>query len=303
MVAGNHRGFHSSRSFSPRGGKWVRRFGETRDWLKDLYVSLDRTRTFGLAAETAFWLFLSLLPLLAIAGLVAARLSIENWQELTPIIESFPPAPREFVTSELLKVAEWDEGTVGLGGTITFLWLASSGVHAIFDALEIESGAERPWIRQRSLALATCFLLSISIAILAILGPGVEAVFSEIGRRAPLLAGVGELSWGGRLVRGAVGLGVLILQIYGLYWLGIPSRARKRMPLWPGAVVTGVLQLILSFGYGWYISTMGTGTAYTAGLTIVGLILTALYLFVVALLVGAAVNRKLGGFSGGRKHG
>jgi uncharacterized BrkB/YihY/UPF0761 family membrane protein len=87
-----------------------------------------------------------------------------------------------------------------------------------------------------------------------------------------------------------------VAQTSTLYWIGIPRQTRVRMPLWPGVLTTAVLQVALSFGYAMYLSTVGDGAAYTAGLTVVGLVLTALYLFVVALLIGATVNRMLGSF-------
>jgi uncharacterized BrkB/YihY/UPF0761 family membrane protein len=55
---------------SPRG-----RLRAAWDWGVEFYECLDRSRTFGLAAETAFWLFLSMIPLAAVGGLIAARLS------------------------------------------------------------------------------------------------------------------------------------------------------------------------------------------------------------------------------------
>lgn len=276
--------------------KLKRNAGAAKQWLSELYECIDRTRTLGLAAETAFWLFLSLLPLLAIAGLIAARLSLENWREVTPIIESFPPAARELISAELVKVSQWDEGTIGVAGSLTFLWLASSGVHAIFEALQIETGAHRPWLRQRLIAFAACIMLSLSVAVLAILGPGIEAALSEVGQGLSFLPNLTEHVSTSRVTRGLIAVVVLVGQVSGLYWLGIPAKARARMPLWPGVLVTFGLQLILSLGYSAYLAAAGDGAAYTAGLTVLGLVLTALYLFVLALLIGAVVNRMLGGF-------
>jgi membrane protein len=253
---------------------------------------MGRTRTFGLAAETAFWLFLSLLPLLAVGGFVAARLSLENWSGVMPIVATLPPAARGFVREELTKLSMWDQ-TVGITASLTFLWLASSGVHAIFDALEVETATHRRWYQKRALAVVACLGLSLSMAALAVLGPGVQIALSDIGRRLPFLTG---LPAAGPTIRVFLGLVVLVAQTSTLYWIGIPRQTRVRMPLWPGVLTTAVLQVALSFGYAMYLSTVGDGAAYTAGLTVVGLVLTALYLFVVALLIGATVNRMLGSF-------
>src|SRR5882672_3487458 len=154
-------------------------------WLRDLYVCLDRTRTFGLAAQTAFWLFLSLIPLAAVAGLAAARISSEHWDRVNPLLRSLPVATRGLIQSELVKVSSWNGGTVSITAAIVFVWLGSSGIHALFDALELETGASRPWWKKRALSIATCFGLSITVAILAVLGPGLEGGIDWLARLIP----------------------------------------------------------------------------------------------------------------------
>jgi membrane protein len=66
------------------------------------------------------------------------------------------------------------------------------------------------------------------------------------------------------------------------------------MPIFPGALVAVLMQACLSFGYSTYVSRMGSGGAYTAGLAIIGLTMMGIYLFVVALLTGAVVNKRIG---------
>jgi membrane protein len=263
-------------------------------WLADLYARMDRARTLGLAAETAFWLFLSLLPLAAVAGLVAARLTTNNWDHFSPLLNRLPVAARDLIASELIKVASWHGGTVGLTGTVIFVWLASSGIHAIFDALEIETGATRPWWKKRLLAMGTCVGLSLAVAILAILGPGLEGALGWLGRGFPPFANLGPPTPIGRLVRFVLGCSTMFAYVCALYWVGVPPEARRRMPIVPGAIITVVLHASLSFAYATYLSKVGNGTTYSAGLAIIGVTLTALYLFAVALLTGAMVNRKLG---------
>lgn len=265
------------------------RIDRTKHWLAALFACIGRTRTFGLAAETAFWLFLSLLPLLAVAGFLAARLSLANWHEITPFVRTLPPAAQNLIGNELTKVSALDGETVGVLGVLTFLWLGSSGVHAIFDALEIETGAHRRWLPKRALALATCIGLSLSVAVLAILGPGMEAALGALGERARL----NESFATSRILRAILGFLILTGQTWCLFRIGIPKQVNARMPTFPGVLVAAVLQVLLGIGYTGYISMVGDGSAYTAGLTLVGLVLTALYLYVVALLIGATINRTL----------
>lgn len=264
-------------------------------WLRDLYVCLDRTRTFGLASQTAFWLFLSLIPLAAVAGLAAARISSAHWDRVNPLLRSLPAPARELIQSELVKVSSWNGGTVSITAAVVFVWLGSSGVHALFDALEVETGAERPWWKKRALSIATCLGLSIIVAVLAVLGPGLEGGVDWLARWIPGFEGFDfRNTWWQLPVRVLLSLALGFGYVSALYWVGVPPSARGRLPILPGAAVAVGMQAALRFGYGYYVSHFGNGAAYTAGLAVIGLTLTGLYLFAIALLTGAVVNRKLG---------
>lgn len=263
-------------------------------WAKDLLVRLDRTRTFGLAAETAFWLLLSLVPLAAVLGLVAARLSMGNWRDAAPLLSSLPAAARDLVGTELARLATWNGGTVGAGSAAMFLWLASTGVHSIFDSLELQVGSSRPWWKKRLLALAACVALSVAVALLAFLGPGLDRATGSLGAWLPSLRGLGGPGSASRALRLAVSAAIVFGYTCGLYRLGIPSTARRPMPIVPGAVVAMLLEIASGYVYALYLAEVGDGGAYVAGLAAIGVTMMGLYTFVAALLVGAAVNRQLG---------
>jgi membrane protein len=258
-------------------------------WLRDLYEDLDRTRTFGRAAEIAFWLFLSLVPLLAAAGLVAARISTTNWRRVTPILLSLPESTRTVIQQELEKVARWNGGAVGLTGAVVFIWLASTGVHSIFEAFEVESGAPRSWVKRRLLAIATCAALSVVVATLAVIGPGLERI---IEMAAPNGSDF-ESSTPMDIARGTLSFAIAIGYVSALYWVGIPRPGKRRAFLVPGALVAVVLQAVMSFGYASYLSRFTEQPVYGAGLGLVAATLMALYLFALSLLSGAAVIRRM----------
>lgn len=251
-------------------------------------------RIFGLAAQTAFWLFLALIPLAAVAGLLAARLSVENWQALSPLLVALPGSTRELVATELVTVSRWNGGAVGMTSAVVFIWAGSSGVHAIFDALEVEAGASRSWGKKRLLAVVTCLALSLAVGVLAVLGPGMEGALQALARYLP---GLGP--WGGpptllgRIGRILFSALLLFGYVSALYRVGVPRDGSRSLPIVPGAIVAVILETVLSLGYSLYVSRMGAGAAYGTGLTIIALTLTALYLFSIAFLVGAAVNRKI----------
>ena len=67
------------------------------DFLRCVFARLALRRSLGLAAEMAFWLFLSLLPLSAVAGLVTAKLASGNASIAALLLDSLPRATREMV--------------------------------------------------------------------------------------------------------------------------------------------------------------------------------------------------------------
>jgi membrane protein len=270
--------------------------------LQSLRKGASRARTFGLAAAMAFWLFLSLVPLAAVAGLLAARLVAARPWVLQSALASVPPQVRELVMSQVQQVAHWHGGAVAPAAVATFVWLASSGVSAIFDALEAQTGTSRPWWRRRLFAIASCVGLSIGTAVVALLSVGLDRLraFAEHVLGGPTIPAAGAplvhaverpltfaLRWGAGAV---IWVGMIAL----LYRVGIPGKKSEHDPVLPGAILAAVLHSVLGGGYGWYVATLGSRSgAYEAGLAVIGVTLVTLWLFSVALLLGAELNRVL----------
>ena len=266
---------------------WVVR---AREWIDPMMRGISRARTLGLAAEMSFWLFLSLVPLAAVAGLVAARLATRGSLG-AGLLSSVPPDVRKMIETEVHQVANWQGSTVAPLAVGMFLWLAASGVHAVFDALEVQAGTSRPWWKQRLLALATCAALSTGVALLGLLAVGVGWIETLAGKAVPL-AGTGA-TVAGMLLRAVAGIAIGVAMVAGLYRVGIPRVARVRIPVLPGAMLAVFLIAGLGWGYRVYVSTTGTGDAYQGGLAVIGVTLMTLWLFSVALLLGAELNRLL----------
>lgn len=264
-------------------------------WVKCLLSRLDANRALGLGAEMAFWLFLSLLPLAAVAGVVAAKLAVGNWSIAAPVLNSLPGATRDLLAGEMGKMAAWNGGQVGLSAGAMFIWLASSGVHSVFDGIEIEANATpRPWWKKRLAAILSCIALSVGVALLAVLGTGMGWMWQFVGGSTLFQALKFESSVFGQIVRLVIGAGVSFGLVSGLYWIALPKATRKTMPIAPGALLAIGLQLVIGFGYGFYITKTGDGGAYQAGLASIGVTLMALYLLCAVMLVGIEVNQMLG---------
>jgi membrane protein len=238
------------------------------------------SRVVDSATAAAFWLFLSLLPLAAVAAMVAANIAIADVSVLHSIFTVVPESSRELVGSELGKVAALRGGTTTPISFVVFVWLASSGVHGLLDAFDATTRCKRSWLHKRAVAIAMCVALSVGVGALA-------AFAGALRRVMPALASLHRPE---RVLLGFVFEAALISL---LFMTGISRRARKTMPVIPGAIASAVLHTALASGYVVYISSLGTGSAYQAGLATIGVTMTVVYLFTLSLLVGVTINAVL----------
>jgi membrane protein len=266
-----------------------REISRAREWLAPILRGVTRARTLGLAAEMSFWLFLSLVPLAAIAGLVAARLATSHAPLTGSVLSSVPPDARRMIESQVEAVAQWNGGKVAPVALGTFVWLAASGVHSVFDALEVQSGTTRPWWKKRLLAIATCVGLSVGVAILGVLAVGLDRL-AVLAGRAVSLEGTGA-TVASVLARSVSGCIVSVAMVAALYRVGIPREAPRRTPILPGALLAVALLAALGWGYRLYVSRAGAGDAYLGSLAVIGVTLMTLWLFSIALLLGAELNK------------
>jgi membrane protein len=267
-------------------------------WLRSAVKGIVRARTFGLAAEMSFWLFLALVPLAAVAGLVVARVAMSEMGIFGSLLSSVPPSVQALIAEQVERVAAWHGRTVAPAAAALFVWLASTGVHAMFDALEVQSATSRPWWKKRLLAIATCIALSVGVAFWALCASGIDRVQPLAGRTLPALLGAAHRPVV-QAVRWLVFVIVAVAIVAGIYRVGIPRRTGTRHVVLPGAILTVALQLGLGRSYGLYIAKVGNGDAYQAGLAAVGLTLMTVWLFSVSLLLGVQLNVSWAGSGAG----
>ena len=269
----------------------VRRWPSASEWLAQMGHGLSRARTLGLAAEVSFWLFLALVPLTAMAGLIAARLIAARGMGVLDVFATVPPEARQTIAKEVTQAASWNGGHVAPLAIATFLWLSASGLQSIFDVLEVQAGGSRSWIRKRLIALGACVALSIGVALLGLIGVGLERIEALLGATSPSLIHGLAPSIAGGVARTVAALAIGLAMIAGLYRVGLPRKAGAAFPVVPGAALAIALIALLGAAYRLYVSMVGTGDAYLGGLAAVGVTLMTLWLFSVAILLGAELNR------------
>lgn len=237
---------------------------------------MDESRTFGVAAEMAFWLFLALVPLAAITGVLVARFGL-GFDLARPLLEGIPSGALDLVDHEVAQASA--ATSITPFAALAYLWLASSGIHAVFDGFDAQTKVARTWVHKRLWSLVSCVALTAT------------ALALGLGGLAWSRLHLGDtLSFGVRIVVSAL---VLYLAVAWLYRVGLPSTVRRSMPLWPGTMLVVVTVVVGVLGYGAYLSVAGDGSVYLAGLAVTAITMMLLYVFAFALLLGLVVNRAL----------
>jgi membrane protein len=284
------------------------------------------------ASAMAFNFFLSLIPLLVVLGYLVGQVARRRGVEplLGPLLETTPEMAGGVVRKEVERMAGSSASLAPIG-VAGFLWLASSGTHGLMDVFELALGApRRPWWKKRALAMV--WVLG-AVTTLCVAAWGIvqwDAFFHPTERpvatvpsasvgvtpsaatsaHAPAKATVPPHARRGvaglprpRVLRApaernAVVVAMLALALAGLaafYRFSVERPPGIRRRAWPGAFVALGGWLLVSWGFGTYVSSLGEYALYYGSLAAVAVLLVWLWLISLALLLGAEVNAQLEG--------
>jgi len=245
------------------------------------------------AAGVAFYGLLALVPLLGAIvlsyGLVAEpRTVIGHVQGLTGVM---PADAAKLIGEMLLNVVQQSSGKKGLGIFVALaiaLFGARNAAGSIITALNIayEEQERRGFITVNLLSIGMT-LGAVVVALLAVTAVAALGFLQELIPSAPALVVLGKVGAYAVLVLGASAI------VATLYRFG-PSREQ---PQWkwitPGSIFTAAAWLILTLGFGFYVSNFGSYDKTYGSLGAVIVLLTWMYLSSYVLLLGADLNAEL----------
>jgi membrane protein len=289
---------------------------------------------FGAAASIAFWLFLSLVPLLVIVGFLVGQVARARGVDalVGTILEVVPGTAEGLVGKELQRLAGASASSIAPLGVAGFLWTASSGLHNLMDVFETAAHVRRrAWWKQRVLAIGWVLLGLATACVLAWLlvktdtamhahEPPVTPSSTAAARSSPTTThGVDRAPQARSQAAGthADGLrrrvdralrapdepliaAVLLLAtsatlLAGFYRYAVEHPPGVRRRAWPGAVAAMGSWVVVSWGFGDYAVSIADYALYYGSLAAVAVLLVWLYLTSLSLVVGAEVNAQLEG--------
>ena len=255
-------------------------------FLSQFAQNITRDGTIELAAQTAFYLTLSLFPLLLFLVSTLERLRLTLDKATLSLL--FPDSVTRLL-SDLLDGAPSRTG--GFPSLIVSIWSGSAALWALMRGVfratsEGTPGRNPPWWGRIT---AIVFLSGLTPII------GLSLFLPLLGEPwvQPLLA---NLAWTHLLALGIIPYAGTLLGLFAfvlLLYRFTPGTKKKRERLWPGALLSSIGWTLASFLFELYLNTFTNYGALYGGLgAFLGLLL---WLFVVSLLIlaGAELNALL----------
>ena len=246
------------------------------------------------AAGVAFYGFLALIPLLGLIvmayGLIAEPSTVvSNMRALTDIL---PPDVALFIGDQLLGAVQTATETKGLGILVALAFAfygGSNGAGAIITALNIayQEKEKRSLTRFYLIALLMT-LLAVVFAVLALAATAAIAFIEELLPKASALTVAAS--------KAAAYLALLLAAagIAATLYRYAPSRENARWDwITPGSLFTAFTWVLLTLGFGYYVTSVADYNATYGSLGAVIALLTWMYLSAYVLVIGAELNSEI----------
>lgn len=260
--------------------------------LKGFSRHMNRINVNAYAASAAFFIFLSLIPIIM---LVCSLLPFTPLQK-SDLLEAIQAIPAPMVPLMTVLVESVYNSTVGLVSVaaVVTIWSAGKGMMALMRGLNAMNGVieDRNYFVQRIIAsFYTVILLVLMLLSLVLMVFG-NTLMRVLGEHFPMLSGILSLM---RYLKHIFAWGVLSFFFVLLYAFvpNAPLKIRKQIP---GAVFSAVSWNLFSFGFSFYLETFNDMSVY-GSLSAIVVVMLWLYFCMYLLLIGAHINRFLCIFS------
>ena len=239
------------------------------------------------AASTAFFLFISLIPILYLVCSILPYVNITQEALRESIDAVLPGVIGMFLNSIIADVYGRSAGGISLA-VLVMLWSAGKGMMALMRGLNAvnEVEEEKNYFFVRVVAATYTILLIAALVISMVFSgfgkfilkmlidsiPGGDMLYSVLGRVRFLY------SW--------IVLTVLFMTIYSY----VPGRRQKFLMQLPGAFFTAIIWNGFSLGFSVYLEYFGDFGVYGSLATVV-IVLLWLYCMSYIVMIGAHINR------------
>jgi uncharacterized BrkB/YihY/UPF0761 family membrane protein len=237
----------------------------------------------------AFDLFLSFVPMLALAGWVLAHLFTNSQGALETgslLFEVTPKQMHDLLARHFSRLGATPLAPLaGLGGW----WLASSAFHTLISVYEEAFRIEaRPWYTTRLIALGCALLGICALSLSGTLGLVIAAATGN--PIASWLWGPLAGSGLGKVLGIIVALSVATAFFALMFRVSVRRKGGVKRHVVPGAVVAVALGALSTVAFGYYASQLGRFAVFYGSLAAGAITKAWLWLWCLSTLLGVEVN-------------
>lgn len=255
----------------------------TRDFVKQM----SKQNISAFSANTAFFIFLSLIPMLIMMCTIIPYTPLSEMSLVNAITEITPDAFNPLLVSVISQVYDKSAGILSVAAVAT-IWSAGKGVLALIRGLNAVNGVEeeRNYFVVRTVASIYTVIVMIMLILLLIMSVFGNVIVIVIEKYIPNISLLFDVLFKLRFILVWTVLTFFLTLIYAY----LPARKRKLFYQIPGAAVSAILWSGFSWIFSAYVDSYDGVTAYGT-LSIIILIMLWLYFGIYIVMVGAYLNR------------
>jgi membrane protein len=249
----------------------------------------------GLAAQTAYYFFFSLFPLLLFVApmlsLIGDKRQMVGWL-VTQIGAAVPPEAMALVSGVVKDVvlSESAPGVMSVGALLA-AWAGSNIFGALMGALNraYDVRESRPWIKQQIIRLASLFVAGFVLLLATAVMLGGDQIVDWMGTHMGLSRGV-TTAW--RVLQFPLAFAILVCAAGMIYYF-LPNVKQRVRHVAVAALVASVLWVVGTLLFRAYVQNFGAYNKTYGAIGGVIALLTWMYLTMLILLCGGELASEL----------
>jgi membrane protein len=247
----------------------------------------------GIAAQLAYYFFLSLFPALLFLVALASFFPLYSFtDELMRLLGPIAPAAvLELLRDQMTSLSNSEDVGLLSVGLLMALWSSSAAMVSIIDAMNRAYDIEdsRPWWKRRIAAIfltvGLAFFILLSFGLI-VAGPWLADLLGRQFGLAPVFVTMWKIAqWPIVFLLASTG--------FGFVYYFAPDAEQEWVWITPGALTATFLWLIASLGFRFYVVNFGNYEEAYGTLGAIILTLLWFYLTGLAMVIGAELNAEI----------
>ena len=256
--------------------------------IKYLSRKISASRISAFSAQTAFFMFMSLVPLVILLFSFLKQFNASDGT-FSAINNNYLPKVLNSFFSEYLDEIKYQNGpSMTLISILVLLWSASKGVYAIIGGLnsvyEIKENRNYFLVRAISIVYTVAFMfILVSVLSILVFGDRINEIIISL---FPNITAIVYLISSLRFIIGFV----LLVLLFALLYKTLPNTKHNFLDQIPGAVIASAGWVSFSILFSFFVDNFGNYSNIYGSLTAIIVLLLWLYVCMYIMFVGAKVN-------------